>query len=59
MTPTWKVVDTTSGVAMFYGTWAQCVSYALRERLGTYYEYGWLGRVVNMRDGYNIEGVKQ
>jgi len=44
---------------MFYGTWAQCVRYALSKRLGTYHEYGWLGRVLDMRDGYNIEGAKQ
>ena len=58
MTPTWKVVDTTSGVAMFYGTWAQCVRYALREKLGTYNEYGWLGHVPKMQPGYPIDGIK-
>ena len=44
---------------MFYGTWAQCVRYAVREKLGTYNEYGWLGHVLKMLKGYQIEGVKQ
>ena len=54
--PTWKVLDTRSGAAMFYGTWQQCVRYAVREKLGTYNQYGWLGRVLQMRDGYDIRG---
>jgi len=41
---------------MFYGTWAQCVRYALSKRLGIYNQYGWLGCVLKMRDGYDIRG---
>ena len=55
--PTWKVIDKNEEAAMFYGSWHQCVRYAVREKLGTYNEYGWLGRVLKMRDGYEIKGA--
>jgi len=54
--PTWKVLDTTSGAAMFYGSWHQCVRYAVMEKLGTYDKYGCLGRVLKMKTGYDIQG---
>lgn len=54
---TWKVVGGDDQKAMFYGSWEQCVKYAIRQKLGTYNEYGWLGHALKMRDGYEIKGA--
>ncbi len=54
-----KVVDISTGAVLFNGTWAQCVNYCIHNKLGKYYEFGWLDHVVDTNGKYEIREAKQ
>lgn len=54
-TSSFKVVDTSSGTSIYWGTWDQCVRHCVKEKLAVYHTRGWLGQTLKLREPYKIE----